>query len=117
MKFSKVSLQEKIDQNEKEINTLKQTVENFKFKYYELNDNALKLFTSYTLEKEENTRLKEENEKMKEIIEGLVEECEGLLNIVPLKSTQGTFKDKISKVYNDSLLYYAISTLGTITKK
>lgn len=124
MKFSKVSLQERIEQNEKELDELKRTTENFKSKYYELNNKSVKLFSKYTLEKEENERLKEENEnlrhnneefreeneKLKNIVEALIDECESLLNTTFLKN-------KVSTVYSQAIIYYAISTLGTTYKK
>ena len=110
MKFSKVSLQERIEQNEKELDKIKITAENFKNKYYELNNNSVRLFSKYTLEKEENERLREENEKLKSIIEALIDECESLLNTTSLKG-------KVSTVYSEAILHYAISTLGSISKK
>jgi hypothetical protein len=117
MKFSKVSLQERIEQNERELNKLKSMSDDFKIKYYELNNNACNLLEKYNLEKMENDTLKAENEsikteneKLKVIIEGLIEECETMLNNTKLK-------DKVSKIYTESLLHYANSTLGIVYKK
>ncbi len=110
MKFSKLSLQEKIEENERQIENLKIMSVEFKTKYYSLQKESLELFSMYNLEKNENEKLRIENEKLKSIIEGLIQECENILQSVPLK-------DKVSSVYNEALIHYAISTLGSVIKK
>jgi hypothetical protein len=105
MKFSKVSLQERIEQNETEIKKLKIITETFKTKYDDLQARAIKLLDEYTLEKKENERLKG-------IIEGLVEECNSLLKTIETLE----FNNSLKKSYYESMLHYSISTLGTISK-